>query len=297
MCIRDRSRTFRVPANLRNGFFGVRNLTQDTNLVPPVAVNDLMSATFSYSIESTSADYAVGDMIRFYWKPTNTVANAYNTTVFNYTVPASINEGTVDLSPSRVADVLWSDVVTGLTPDVLTATMVIEDGTSNSIAGTSRARVRVEDSVPGNLGYSGSAVAQARVLRDMILATNDLDYFERLVDNELTQDIIRPGLGETVVDPRFAYLDSTGLTTQTLVSSVTRGDDSTADSLTPINLTGITGTTIILQANPAGATPAQIAAAVNSTNMRNGIGFLVGNRLGTKGTAPYTSNTDYTDNL
>ena len=131
----------------------------------------------------------------------------------------------------------------------------------------------------------------------MILATNDLDYFESLVGNELTQDIIRPGLGETVVDPRFAYLDSTGLTTQTLVSSVTRGDDSTADSLTPINLTGITGTTIILQANPAGATPAQIAAAVNSTNMRNGVAFLVGNRLGTKGTAPYSSNTDYTDNL
>ena len=124
-------------------------------------------------------------------------------------------------------------------------------------------------------------------------------YVETMMNNEITVDFVAPGNGETVVDGRFAYLDTTAPTIQAVVTAVVNRD--TATDITPVFLTGITGgRTIIIVPNPMGATPTEIAVALESTTMatdvmdiKNGAGFLVGNRLGNKGTVPF-SNTNRT---
>ena len=254
------TRTYQVPASLRNGMFGVRDITNDINLVAMTVINPSSPATYSYSIVSTSVG---SETIRFYWRPNSTATEGYNTTIFDYSVAvngAITATGDVDLAPNRIASVLWEDVIN---TDVGTASMsMIGDGEdANELNGVDRAELQFVNSV-GVL--NDSSLGAARTLFVGLTAINeDLDYIQRMIDNELTVDYIRSGGSDLQVDGAYCYLDSGNDDVQ-IVTAVTNTNSAVTELQFSPNefdlTTGGTTPRVIILPNPLGATPGQIAA-------------------------------------
>ena len=273
-------RTYQVPAILRNGVFGVRNITTDVELVAPVVVDTGNPSTYSYQI---SSDTVGSDTIRYYWRPESTATNGYNTTIFDYSVAlqgAITADGTQNLNPNEIPSVLWGDVID---TNIGNASMsLIEDG-DEDLGGIDRAELRFINSL-GIL--NDSATGAARTLYAGITALNgDVDYLNRMIDNELTTDYITSGGSDLQVDGRYCYLHS-GDDDQQIVTAVSRvgGAPGTDANFIPKRFTftsGGTAQSVIVLPNPEGATPGQISAGVNAgvgnaiTPLENAVGYLV----------------------
>ena len=255
--------TYQVPANLRNGFFGVRDIIGNTNTVAPIAINSSTASTYSYSVTTNNFDSAENLVV--YWRPTTSATAGYGTTFFSIPRTAPTANSTVDLAPSRIAAVLWEDVVGSLTT---TAVAVIQDGASGFANGTiDRGQIQYT----GTTGQTDTtnASAAANSLLATMLATNDLDYFERLINNEADADYITPGIGEVTVDNNFFYLNTGDTSTQTVtaVTGTRVVNAGNTNGLIPTTLAlagGGTTPAVTSLANPAGATPGQIAAGVGA---------------------------------
>ena len=255
-------RTYQVPATLRNGMFGVRNINTDANLVPMTVIDSSDPATYSYAINSSTVG---ADTIRYYWRPNSTATEGYNTTIFDYNAitTGSITETqTVDLTSNRIPAVLWEDVIN---TDVGTASMtIIGDGEdANELNGIDRAEIQFVNSV-GIL--NDEATGAARTLFVGITSINeDLDYIQRMIDNELTVDYIASGGTALSIDGAYCYLDS-GDTNVQVVTAVTNSNTTVTDAqFIPNTFTlagGGTTPTVIVLNNPLGATLNQIAGAL-----------------------------------
>ena len=267
-------RTFEVPADIREGYFAVRNITSDAVLVAPVLVNPGVAAT--YSVEISSNTYTLGDVIRIYWRPLARQSRAYNTTFLDYSESTAVVAGTVELTPQRIPAVLWEDVIGGLGTVGTTSSTVLLGLSDN--AGVTRQELQFTDPT-GTLGEPTNGF-RATLLRSLLAlnATNPgddadagINYFNGLVDNELNFDYISAGAGEVLVDGRYAYLESANLTTQVVVTSIINSSPVDTRSITPTSLLGVTGQTVIILPNPSGAGTGAISAAATlaiNTNPR-----------------------------
>ncbi len=197
--------------------------------------------------------------IRAYWRANTSRENGYNTTIYNITGSGILENGTVTILPTRIADVLWN---TPIGQTTTTATALITEGNQdyNSV---DRLEVTYTDAGGELRDLSNGA---ARTLLVTLLATNNILYMNRMGANGLDADIILPGINEVQIDGRYCYLDSSAGTTQVQLTSITDtaliSTLSPAGSITPVNLTGVTGSTVVILPPQAGATPGQIAAGV-----------------------------------
>ncbi len=220
-----------------------------------------ISAPVRYTAGTTANFIDVSDSesrnLVIYWKADSDSSNAYNTTVFTVTGSDVTASGTTTVTHTEVADVLWSDVVSGITT---TATATIVDGNSDFNSVDRFEITYVDTGVQLNDLGSGAA----RTLLITMIATNDVDYMDRMASNGLTSDIIVPGVNEVQVDSRYCYLNSSATNIQVQVTSITDSAGDAGTSITPISLSGVTGSTIVIIPTVAGATPGQIAAGVSS---------------------------------
>ena len=130
-----------------------------------------------------------------------------------------------------------------------------------------------------------------------LLCQNNAAYLQVFLDNStLTRDYIFSTSGSsTAYDARYVQLSSATPTEQETVEALeARNLGSITDNIVPVQ--GFAVPSIIAFPPQAGATPTQITAAVDSSNVGNRTAFLVGTRLGTKGSVPYSESTDYTPN-
>ena len=311
------TRHFEIPSTLRNGFWAVRNVTQDVELVAPSAVSD---SNFRYTVSTTTPTTQynpANDMIRIYWRPTVTANDAYNTTIFEFS--GNVMDGTVTLVANRIASVLWESTIN---TEIGAATCEITDGDFNHNS-VDRFALKYENT---SSILSEASTASGRTLYLTMLATNDINYLERMIDNErVTQgevpaDIIYPGSGEVLVNPDFAYITSNDLASQQEITALSSnaGISGSSAVLRPEQLSSGQALSIIVFPNPAGATPAQIAAAaasgtgigVDGSETGNRIAYLVSNGSSTDpqatdssfvGIVPkegdYDADVDYAENL
>ena len=261
---------YRVPADLRNGTFAVRNTSgTPTTLVAPVVVDGATAATYEYDV--TSANYNGTDAIRIYWRPNSTATNGYNTRVFNVPTGAVTANTTTDLEPNPIVDILWQDVLPNdIADDVGTASMtMIENGDQPALNGVNRAELQYINAA-GILDDPQSGAVNS--LYVTITALNDdTNYLERMVAGDLTTDYIVSSGAEALVDGMYCYLDSADANVQT-VTAVTNSNESITPAqfipntfATSDGAGGIGSTrTVVVIPNPLGATPGQIAAAVTT---------------------------------
>ena len=239
------------------GQYGVRNLTSNTNITNPTALSGTSGVTVTLS--QAAANFNAGDTIRVYWRPAITATAAYSTVYADFAFN-TLDDATFTFTPSRTAAVLWENVVNSAAITGTTATATLVDGDQNVTVESvtvDRAELRYVDATSNQL--SGAATAASTTLYLGVLATNSLQYLQRFLDHELTADYITVGAGEIRIDSKYAYLDSANTTTQVQITSAANTDSDF--NLRPVNLSGVTGSTVIILPNPAGATPAQITAA------------------------------------
>ena len=259
--------TYEVPASLRNGVFSVKNITTGVVLTAPVVVDAADAATFRYLHSSTT--YTIGDQIRIYWRPNSDANNGYDTTIFNLpTIAIGVTE-TRELSPLPIPSVLWEDLFPStIVSDVGSADMtMIEDGDNPELDNIDRAEIQYINTVSILNDPNEGAV---RTLYVTILSLNDdVDYIQRMIEEDLTGDYIQSAGSEVLIDGAYCYLDSGDANTQTITAvtnsnlGVTQAEfiPNTFDTSDGAGNTGTTPTVVVLP-NPLGATPGQIAAAV-----------------------------------
>lgn len=282
------TRTYQVPAALRNGTFAVRDIDAPEATAPLVAPTEIdagNAATYSFGIASNRAN--ANNTIRFFWRPNSTRTEGYNTTFFDFipaNEPSIDSDQTINLTANRIVSVLWEDVVSAddvsLPANLGTAEMtMVGDGDNAPLAGVDRAEIQFR----GSVGILDDATfGAARTLYIGLTSINgDVDYIERLVDNELTTDYINTAGSELQVNGAFCYLDSGDNNAQTVTAVTNTNLNVTRAQFIPNSFTLVdpetgqpgTGTTptVNVLPNPAGATPGQIqaanAAAIQAANV------------------------------
>ena len=259
--------TYEVPASLRNGVFAVKNIDTGNVITAPVVVDAADAATFRYL--HSSSTYTIGDQIRIYWRPNSDANNGYDTTIFDLpTIAIGVTE-IRELSPVSIPSVLWEDLFPDtIVDDVGSADMtMIEDGDNPELDNIDRAEIQYINTVSILNDPNEGAVRTLYVT--MLSLNDDVDYIQRMIEEDLTGDYIQSAGSEVLIDGAYCYLDSGDANTQTITAvtnsnlSVTQEEfiPNTFDTSDGAGNTGTTPTVVVLP-NPLGATPGQIAAAV-----------------------------------
>ena len=218
------------------GRFAIRNISTGANLVDPVDVTAGNPRTFRIN----SLDPATqGDDIVIYYKAENTATMGYTTNIVSLTISALTEETQVPVLESPIATVLYSLIpYTGAS--LSTAARTGDPGIDITITGATNQTV-------------GGLASQNL----MLMATDTEAYFNFMVSNGVTQDIIRAENQATAV---------TGSTITLIGSGAQQSLRAVSGNPTIEELAGSTGVpSVTLFENPAGATIDDIIQGINGS--------------------------------
>ena len=260
------------------GRWAVRNTTKNLTLTSGVVVAGT-AETFTVS-NSNTGSIEPGDLIRLYYKPTNTATDGYITNVVDYTVPTITADTTQSVTPVRLDDLLYVTPAEATYPGATVAITVNGTGITTTLTGATASG--------DNLTGSNS--------QNLLLMGTDMEiYFNQMVAQERTVDFIRAGVESTVLDN--VRLASSSGTIQQALQAVS-GTFTIASLAT---YAGVPSVTIV--PNPLGISGDAVRNALDTApsmiQVRRGVGYTIDSVFvsAPNSNGPYDNSGTYGDDL